>query len=231
MDTMINVSITPKAAVRLLISNEIDITGCWGTTQAELLLDELYNVRVNELLTVIDCIEPLTQIDSGTLPQFGSLDTLIRVPEVLTSTGIDGLSYVQLGFYLKNNLDAKQSAYAKFGETHGKGACQLGITACEETKIHFGALTNAFYGIGDKEKQHELMQKLCFRIPVIQTLLNQAKFGPVNGYKPMTHLSRSTQERRGICVKMILKELHALGCDALDQRINNIYWNLDEENV
>lgn len=231
MVDMINASITPKAAVRLLISNELDIRGYWETEQAERLLDELYDTRVDELLRVIDCMEPLMQVDSITLPQFGSIDTLIRVPEVLASTGIDGLSYGQLGFYLKNDSGDTYTTIYKFGENHGKGASLLGVTVCENHKIYFGALTNTFYGIGDKAKQYALMQKLFFRIPLIQTLLHQAKDGRVNGYAPMRVESQKTKKRRGSCARTILKELHTLGNETLDQRINNIYWDLDEENM
>ena len=231
MSYTITANITPSAAIRLLISNEMDISGYWESDQAEMLLEKLYRTNVSELLKVIDCIEPLDRIESGTLPQFGSLDTLIRVPEVLISTGIDGISYPQLGFYLKKDHTASYDTNYKYGETHGKGACQLGVTVCEDSKVHFGALTNAFYGIGDKETQHLLLQKLCFRMPIIQTLLNRAKDSRINGYAPMGVDSKLTKKRRGICVKMVLKELHALGDETLDQRINNIYWDLGEVNV
>lgn len=229
MDYTINASITPKAAVRLLIMNEIAIDGYWSTKQAECLLEELGSTAISELLRIIDSIEPQNQVDSSTLPQFGSLETLIRVPEILISTGLDGLSYTQLGFYLKGDVSAKQSANAKYGETHGKGACQLGLVGCQKSKIRFGSLTNAFHAIPDNQQKIRLSKLLCFRIPIIQTLLNKAQKGKTNGFETMSHLEKSTQIRRAICVKMILRELNTLQDSELCRRINNICWDMEKE--
>lgn len=229
LDYTINASITPSAAVRLLVMNEIDVDGYWQTKQAENLLTEFGNTSISEFLRIIDFIEPQTQVDSATLPQFGTLETLIRVPEIMISTGLDGLSYTQLGFYLKGDVNAKQSANAKYGETHGKGACQLGFAGCQKSKIHFGSLTNAFHAIDDKNEKLRLAKLLCFRIPIIQTLLNEARTKKINGFSPMSHLEKSTQTRRAICVKMILRELQTLQDSELTRRINNIYWDIEEE--
>lgn len=229
LDYTINANISPTAAVRLLMMNEIAIDGYWQTKQAESVLDELGNTSIAAILRIIDYIEPQAQVDSATLPQFGSLETLVRVPEIMISTGMDGLSYTQLGFYLKGDVNAKQAANAKYGETHGKGACQLGIAGCQKSRIHFGSLTNAFHAIADGSQKLRLAKLLCFRIPIIQTLLNMARTGRINGYAPMSYLERSTQTRRAICVKMILRELHTLEDPELSRRINNIYWNIDEE--
>ncbi len=229
LDCTISANITPTAAVRLLIMNEIAIDGFWQTKQAENLLNELDNTTVTSLLRIIDFIEPQNQVDSVTLPQFGSLETLVRVPEIMISTGMDGLSYTQLGFYLKGDVNAKQSANAKYGETHGKGACQLGFAGCQKSKIHFGSLTNAFHEIPDHDRKLRLAKLLCFRIPIIQTLLNKARCGKINGFAPMSHLEKSTQIRRAICVKMILRELHTLQDPELSSRIDNIYWDIERE--
>ena len=108
MDYAINAAITTEAAVRLLIMNEIALDGYWSSKQAENLLNAILSDSITELLRIIDFIEPQRRIDSSTLPQFGTLETVIRVPDVLVSTGLDGLSYAQLGFYLKGDISAKQ---------------------------------------------------------------------------------------------------------------------------
>lgn len=229
LDYTINASITPTAAVRLLVMNEIAIDGYWQTKQAENLLTEFGNTSISEFLRIIDFIEPQAQVDSATLPQFGTLETLIRVPEILISTGLDGLSYTQLGFFLKGDVNAKQSANAKYGETHGKGACQLGFAGCQKNKIRFSAFTNAFHSISDGNEKLRLAKLLCFRIPIIQTLLNKARSEKTNGFSPMSQLEKSTQIRRSICVKMILRELQTLQDPELSKRINNIYWDIEKE--
>lgn len=231
MDYTISASITPSAAVRLLVLNEIAVDGYWQTKQAENLLTAFGNTSISEFLRIIDFIDPQSQVDSATLPQFGSLETLIRVPEIMISTGLDGLSYTQLGFYLKGDVNAKQAANAKYGETHGKGACQLGFAGCQRSRIHFGSLTNAFHDIQDEAEKLRLAKLLCFRIPIIQTLLNKARSGKTNGFEPMSHLEKSTQIRRAICVKMVLRELLTLQDSELSMRIENIYWDIEKEDA
>lgn len=229
LDYTINAKITPMAAVRLMVMNEIDIGGYWQTKQAENFLTDLLNTDIADFLRIIDFVEPQAQIDSSTLPQFGSLETLIRIPEIMISTGLDGLSYRQLGFFLKGDVNAKQSANAKYGETHGKGVCQLGLAVCHKSKVHFGSLTSAFHTISDKNEKLRLCKLLCFRIPIIQTLLNLARNEKVNGFFPMSHLEKSTQNRRAICIKMILREMQTLQDPILSKRINNIYWDIEKE--
>jgi hypothetical protein len=188
LDCTISANITPTAAVRLLIMNEIAIDGFWQTKQAENLLNELDNTTVTSLLRIIDFIEPQNQVDSVTLPQFGSLETLVRVPEIMISTGMDGLSYTQLGFYLKGDVNAKQSANAKYGETHGKGACQLGFAGCQKSKIHFGSLTNAFHEIPDHDRKLRLAKLIYIeynsRQIVAEYLYSARKQERSNHYEP-----------------------------------------------
>ena len=229
MGYTINARITPRAAVKLLISNEIDTEASLAPEQAAAILHELSVTDVVELLKIIDTIDPLDQVDSLTLPQFGSLETLLKVPEILISLGFDCLSYIQLGFYLKGDVNAKPSANAKYGETHGKGACQLGYARCHQNRVCFSPFTSAICSIDDKDLQHRLTALLCLRIPIIQTLLHRAQNGAVNGYEPMSHLEFSTQKRRAICVRMILKELGHLENPQLSFRINNIVWTSEED--
>ena len=229
MGYTINARITPRAAAKLLISNEIDTDASLTVAHAETILYELSTTDVVDLLKIIDTIEPLNQVDSATLPQFGSLETLVKVPETMVSLGFDCLSYTQLGFYLKGDVNAKQSANAKYGETHGKGACQLGYASCHQNRLCFSPFTDAICAINNKELQHQITTLLCLRIPIIQTLLHRAKNGTVNGYEPMSHLELSTQKRRAICVRMILKELGHLNNPQLSLRINNIVWELEED--
>lgn len=228
MSYTIEARITLKAAVKLLISNEIDIASSLNESQAKNILYELGNMDISSLLRIIDSIPPQEQAESATLPQFGSMQTLIRVPETMVSLGFDCLSYTQLGFYLKGDVNAKQSANSKYGETHGKGACQLGYASCKNNRLCFSSFTDAICSIGDKELQHRITTLLCLRIPIIHTLLYRAKNGKINGYEPMARLELSTQKRRAICVRMILKELANLNDAQLSMRINNIVWELDE---
>ena len=225
----IDARITPKTAVKLLIANEMDLDAPLTEQQASAILHELSRASVEDLLKVIDIIEPLEQMDSGTLPQFGSLETLLRVPEIIVSLGFDSLSYTQLGFYLKGDIHAKQAANAKYGETHAKGACMLGYASFKQGRLTTSAFTDAICALEDQELRHRITTLLCLRIPMIQTLLCRAKDGQVNGYEPMASLKPSTQKRRSSCIRMILKELEHLKNDQLSLRIKNILWERNEE--
>ena len=225
----INANITSISAMYLFIMNEISIDGYWQTKQAESLINELRNTTVPDLLRIVDFIKPKSQINAKHLPQFGTLETLIRIPEIMISTGLDGLTYTQLGFYLKGDINAKQNTNAKYGETHGKGAHQLGLVGFQDCKVCFGALTNTFHAIDDKKEQLRLAKLLCFRIPIIQTLLNRARTEKINGFELMSCLERSTKLRRSICIKKILRELQTLQDVELSSRIENIYWDIEME--
>ena len=90
-------------------------------------------------------------------------------------------------------------------------------------------MTSAFYSIADINTKLVIVRKLCFRIPIIQALLNSARYGKVNGYSLMTHLEKSTQIRRAICAKMILRELETFQDPELSRRIRNVSWELEKE--
>jgi len=79
----VQANITPKAAVKLVLTNDIQLNCYWHNTQAMAILTELLDMSIDEFLAIIDCISPWEQIDSATLPQFGSLETVLRVPEIL----------------------------------------------------------------------------------------------------------------------------------------------------
>lgn len=226
----VQANITPKAAVKLVLTNDIQLNCYWHNTQAMAILTELLDMSIDEFLAIVDCISPWEQIDSATLPQFGSLETVLRVPEILVQKGVDGFTVAQLGFYLKGDINATQGANAKFGENHGKGASFLGLACHEDGKICFSALTGAINHVTSYADRYAIAQRLCFRIPVVQTLLHNARYGKINGFAPMSYLKESTQLRRAQCIKLIFKELRTLSHPELTARINNIYWEINEGN-
>ena len=223
----IQANISPKAAVKLILTNDIQLNCYWHNTQALSILNEILAFEIDEILNLVDCVAPWQQVESASLPQFGSIDMVLRVPEMLVQKGVNGFTVAQLGFYLKNDPSATNLANSKFGENHGKGASFLGLACHEEGKICFSALTGALCHM-DRADQCVIAHKLCFRIPIVQTLLHNARTGKINGYEPMSHLKISTQMRRAQCVKLIFKELRKFNHPELTRRIENVHWEISE---
>ena len=215
--------ITPHAAAKLLISNEIDIVSDIPHNIAVKILDELLDLKIEECLSIIDFNTYGDIADIKYIPQFGKTETLIHVPRYFIDKGQTSVDYPQLGFYLKPDINASLMANTKFGENHGKAMALLGLTDCINKRIVPSAFTNAFCSY-DKDKQNEIIIKLFFRIPIVQIILKAASKNQVNGYLPMQALMDSTRRRRSQCLRAIFKLLLSYDNDELNRRINNIIW-------
>ena len=229
MPYSIPANITPRAAAKLIILNELDLTKSLTVAEARSVLDALLDLTIPEILDLIDSSDP-GFLSTDEIPQFGSIASLIRVPQiVLQDSPFDGLTYAQLGFLLKNDVNAKLEANIKFGENHGKAASLLGLISMEKKRFKSSSLSAAFCGLAETSEKIKLIQILFFRIPIVQLTLKQAEGGRVNGYNNMTELTVSTKKRRGQCLRNIFREFSELNVDLLSQRINNIYWTADEQ--
>lgn len=219
----VNATITPKAAARLLISNEIDLSGTWDLSTSENIVTALIDLSIEEILHMIDC-HPYGEIaDYKYIPQFGKIDTIIRVPHYFKHEGKTCADYPQMGFYLKHDVNASLGANTKFGENYGKAAALLGIARCINKRFIPSSLTRYFCSL-QQDKQIEVIRKLMFRIPIIQILLSNSKTEPVNGFAPMSQLKPSTMQRRSQCIRTIFSELETFDNLDLSSRIRNILW-------
>ena len=223
MGYLVEAAITPKAAAKLLISGEIDILSDWNVNTARKVLDELKALSIDEILSIIDCNCYGDVADVKHIPQFGKTETIAKVTCYFVAQGQCCADYPQMGFYLKQDVNATLVANTKFGENHGKAAAILGIAACVDKRIVPSALTKAFCSMGERE-QEEVLNKLLFRVPVVQIILKAASNQKVNGYAPMEQLKESTRHRRGQNIKAILKTLNTYQNDELDRRLKNVVW-------
>lgn len=223
MGYYVTTAITPRAAAKLLISNELDISCEIPYDVALRILDELLNLTIGECLSIIDSNDYGDVADVKCIPQFGKLETLLRVPFYFVEKGQTCVDYPQLGFYLKPDVNASLAANTKFGENHGKMAALLGITDVVNKRIVPSAFTNAFCSC-DINKQNEILLKLLFRIPVVQIILKAASANAFNGYLPMRDLMNSTRYRRSQSLRSIFKFFLLQGDNELNRRINNIIW-------
>ena len=115
MGYSVTTSITPHAAAKLLLSNEIDITYNIQQDIVEKIFDELLSLTIDECLSIVDSNNYGNIADIKHIPQFGKIETLIRVPQYFVDKGHSSVDYPQLGFYLKPDINASLVANSKFG--------------------------------------------------------------------------------------------------------------------
>ena len=220
---MVEATITPRAAAKLLISGEIDISANWTFNTAKRILDELLLLTVDDLLSIVDRNNYGDIADIKSIPQFGKIETVMCVPLFFVQKGEACTDYPQMGFFLKKDITASLAAKTKFGENHGKAASVLGIARCVDRRICPSGLSRAFCSYSN-EQQRELVVRLFFKIPIIQILLKASAQSQINGYAPMTQLKDSTMKRRSQCIRAILRTLNEYKNPDLNTRISNIVW-------
>lgn len=223
MDFSVQASITAKAAAKLIFSGEIDVEGTWTSNSAQKVLDEVLVLSIDEILEIVDCNHYGEIADVRNIPQFGKIDTIIKVPSYFVEYGNCSADYPQLGFFLKQDVNATLTANTKFGENHGKAASILGIVNCVHKRIVPSALTYSFSDL-DHDQKEKIIKRLLFRIPVVQIILSSAKHGMVNGYDSMNQLMESTRHRRSQCLRAIFRILKEYNNADLSVRIDNIVW-------
>lgn len=226
MDYSVTSKITPKAAARLLISGEIELPNALSPNVAEKVFDALLNLPIDDFLKIVDTNAYGSLAESKDIPQFGNIDTLVNVPSYFLSSGTSCADYPQLGFFLKQDVYSNLNANTKFGENHGKAMATLGMINCINKRFYPNAFSIPFCNL-DTTQKISLVNRLFFRIPIIQILLLSAKSGRTNGYAPMCELKLSTKRRRSQCLRAIFKSLRSMNNPELSARIDNITW--DEE--
>lgn len=225
MKYSVQAAITPEAAAKLIITNEIDLSESWSYEQSNAVVNSLLQLEVDDIIHIIDGKED-TFLDTDKIPQFGSIDSIEKVPFVISNTGIRYLSYAQLGYYLKLDVNAKMEANIKFGENHGKGAALIGLAECENSKFSCSSLSIGFCKLDDQNDRRKLIIKLYFRIPIVQMILRHSAKGKYNGYDTMNSFSESTKKRRGQCLRKIFKSFRELNNTELNHRLENVYWEV-----
>lgn len=223
MSHIVDASITPKAAARLLVSGEINLNTNWTQDVAINMLNEILELPMSCILYIVDHNIYGEVADIKYIPQFGKLDNVLRVPYYFIDKGQPCADYPQMGLYLKNDINATLDANTKFGENHGKAASLLSIVNFRNKRFIPSPLSNAFCTLA-YEQQKQVAEKLLFKIPIVQIILKSAK-APVNGYASMCQLKESTRCRRSQCLRSIFKIMQSYNNPDLNLRVNNIIWD------
>lgn len=165
-------------------------------------------------------IRPIVTCD---IPQFSNERDVNNVLRVLIDSGLDNLTYEQIGGYLCP-VDVKFEARRKYGETHYKFATQLGLTA-EGRPLSATEIGVAYYLLENDEKRQELMKRLIFSIPFVQHAILKAKDGVF--YMPnflAVYLAPSTAVRRRSNMHKIMSWANDITMGGYKQLFDNIVW-------
>lgn len=172
---------------------------------------------------IIESRDKLRPIVTGEIPQFSEEKDVYNVLRVLVDSGLDNMTYEQVGSYLCP-VGTKYDARRKYGETHYKFACQLGLTRqgrpLATTEIGVG-----YYLLENDEKRQELMNRLVFSIPFVQHSIIKANEG--HFYMPdylAEYLSPSTVLRRRSNMHKIMSWAYEITDGAYRQIFDNIAW-------
>lgn len=165
----------------------------------------------------------LRPIITGEIPQFSNELDVNNVLRVLVDSGLEDLTYEQIGSYLCPEGTAFE-ARRKYGETHYKFACQLGLA---EKKRPFAAteIGIAYYLLENDERRQTLMNRLIFSVPFVQHAIVKASEGPY--FMPDflgEFLSPSTVKRRRSNMHKIMSWAYEITDGKHKQIFDNISW-------
>ena len=167
-----------------------------SSTAASYVLSLLEKYTLKDILNIISLDFIPYNIAPRDIPQFSDLnDCIHKVPFVLMNSGLDSVSYEQMGYYLRTE---KRSILAdkKYGENHAKTSIQLGLCELDNTrhKVQLSPLCKAFYGLS-QERKKALIPKHCFYIPLLQNyFLTNRSEALLDSW--LSILSDSTKKRR-----------------------------------
>lgn len=195
-----------------------------GKTDVFDAVETLVYLNGNDLVAVIMANrENIRPIVTDEIPQFSEEKDVYKTLRVLIDSGLDELTYEQIGAYLCS-VDAKFEARRKYGENHYKFARQLGLT----TKGHPLSATEigvAFYLLDSDEKRQALMNRLVFSIPFVQHSIIKAS----DGHYCMPDylgefLAPSTVVRRRSNIRKIMSWAYDITKGEYKQLFDNIAW-------
>lgn len=151
--------------------------------------------RIRKLLAVGYAVPCIT---ASNIPQFSNFASVAVYLPTLLASAKEPITYCDLGYALYSDTK-NDGAAIKYGQNHGNLALQLDLAQItkKEHKRAFEAtiLTSAYCKLEQCEKMN-LLQRLCFRIPIIQVAaISENPTATVEGLLTK-FLAESTRNRR-----------------------------------
>lgn len=165
------------------------------------ILCALSSVSTKDIICELSKILKTEAFTSSMIPQFSSLDDCFESVNKLIRSGLDGVSFARMGYFLRTN-QRKKGADCKYGENHSKCAGLMGLC-----RIQNGVWRNSYsyaYESLDDVTKIGIRPKLCLGIGLIRGFF-------VNGQSEqyiqsaMSCLSESTQLRRKSNIKTLIE--------------------------
>lgn len=165
------------------------------------ILYALSSVSTKDIICELSKKTETEVFSASTIPQFSSLDDCFESVNKLIRSGLDGVSFARMGYFLRTN-HRKKGADCKYGENHSKCAGLMGLC-----RIQNGVWRNPYsyaYESLDDATKIIIRPKLCLGIGLIRGFF-------VNGQSEqyiqsaMSCLSESTQLRRKSNIKTLIE--------------------------
>ena len=134
------------------------------------LIDSLLSTSITRIISLLKAASSTNEATAANIPQFSNFATAaIYLPELLLSSD-EPLTNRELGYALFSETKSDGAA-EKYGQNHANLAMQLGLAALtkvDRKKVYCPTPLTAKYCQLDQSEKMELLQRLCFRIPIIQ---------------------------------------------------------------
>lgn len=170
------------------------------------LIDVLINTPISKIISLLLSEGIATEVSATNIPQFSNFaSAVIYLPELLLISHVP-LTYRELGYSLFSETKSDGAA-EKYGQNHGNLAMQLGLASSTKIGNRKGFCSTPLtvqYCQLEQSKKMELLQRLCFRIPIIQIAARSAT--PVDTIDECLQktLAKSTYMRRKANVLEVL---------------------------
>lgn len=162
------------------------------------LIEALLGTSIPRVKSLLSTVHLSSEVSAANIPQFSNFATaVIYLPELLLASQTQ-LTHIEMGYSLFS-ASKSDGAAEKYGQNHGNLAMQLGLASVTKKgrKTAYGPtpLTMQYCQLEQAEKM-ELLQRLCYRVPIIQVAaVSETPTHIVDEYL-QKNLAKTTYRRR-----------------------------------
>lgn len=185
------------------ISQSMPLTVLTADQVCNIILRIIYKTPIGCIINIIRKENQMFAISKADICQFSDFeDCYSKCVSVLVMSNLKNVSWEKMGFLLRSK-PRKKGADTKYGENHGKTACQLGLLIMNlKHEFNVSELGYEFNKLSDDYKE-QLKSKLCLYIPIIHNYFCSNKSEDLlKSY--FSILSESTQKRRYSNVRKLI---------------------------
>lgn len=162
------------------------------------LVNSLLNTPISRIISLFSSEPLINEVSAANIPQFSNFATAaIYLPELLLNSQAR-LTNREMGYSLFSETKSDGAA-EKYGQNHGGLAMQLGlasITKIDRKNVYCPTPLTAMYCQLEQAEKMDLLQRLCFRIPIVQIAAISESPDDVVDELLQKKLAKSTYTRR-----------------------------------